>query len=161
MKKMIILATLLATLVGCGGSTLPNDDESEAATDVGSESSTDAAEGSADTAENSTDTTGNSTGTKVTFTVYIDAACTQLPPRDSTVELDASTTCNSTPDASISDLVCHADRITYTNHPNNSDCSSAGIPNELFVGVCQEFPGPVQTWKLINHENYNCLTSGL
>lgn len=97
-------------------------------------------------------------GTLVSFTVYTDADCTQLPPRDSLVELDASVACNETPDSSISELSCFSDRITYTNHPNTSDCSANGIPNELFVGVCQEFPGPVPTWKLIEADTYNCIT---
>ena len=99
------------------------------------------------------------TGTMVTFTVYVDDTCTDLPPVNSTVTLDATLPCNATPDASISDLKCYADRITYTNHPNNPDCSSTGIPNELFVGACQQFPGPVATWKLIEAGSYKCMTA--
>jgi hypothetical protein len=97
-------------------------------------------------------------GTTVTFTTYIDGACTQTPPQNSEVFLDTAVACNVAPKASISDLVCHPDKITYMNHPNNQGCSSAGIFNELPVGVCQEFPGPVQTWKFIVPETYDCLS---
>lgn len=95
---------------------------------------------------------------EVVFTVYVDDTCTELPPADSTVVLDATAACNETPDASISELVCFADRITYLNHPNNPDCSSDGIFNELPVGVCTQFPGPVATWKYIDPETYDCRT---
>ena len=94
----------------------------------------------------------------VAFTVYTDDACTQLPSRDSVVYLDTTISCNETPDSSISELICEEDRITYTNHPNTSDCSADGIENELWVGVCQEFPGPVPTWKYIDPDTYNCLS---
>ena len=94
--------------------------------------------------------------TKVTFTTYADADCTELPPADSVVYLDTNVACNETPDSSISNLACLDDRITYTNHPNSSDCSADGIANELVVGVCQEFPGPVRTWKLIEASSYTC-----
>lgn len=57
-------------------------------------------------------------GTSVSFTVYVDAECTQLPPRPSTVELDTSVACNPTPDSSISELQCTPNGITYKNHPN-------------------------------------------
>mgnify|MGYP000026263122 CR=1 FL=1 len=93
----------------------------------------------------------------VAFTVYTDAECTQLPPQNSVVYLDTTTSCNETPDSSISSLVCTEDRITYINHPNTSDCTADGIENELMVGVCQEFPGPVPTWKYIDPDTYNCL----
>jgi len=96
---------------------------------------------------------------QVTFTVYTDADCTELPAADSVVHLDTTVACNETPDSSISDLVCLEDRITYTNHPNSSDCSADGLENELMVGVCQEFPGPVPTWKLIEADSYECLSA--
>jgi len=96
--------------------------------------------------------------TVVTFTTYTDADCTMLPAANSVVNLDTTVACNETPDSSISELVCLEDRITYTNHPNSSDCSADGIANELVVGVCQEFPGPVLTWKLIEAERYACLS---
>lgn len=99
--------------------------------------------------------------TVVTFTTYTDADCTELPSADSVVNLDTTVACNETPDSSISALVCLEDRITYTNHPNSSDCSAEGIANELTVGVCQEFPGPVQTWKLIEASSYECLSQDL
>ena len=97
-----------------------------------------------------------SVSTRVTFTVYTDADCTELPAANSVVELDTTVACNETPDSSISNLVCLADRITYTNHPNSSDCSAEGIENELVVGTCQEFPGPVLTWKLIEADTCTC-----
>ena len=96
--------------------------------------------------------------TLVTFTVYTDAGCTELPNANSVVNLDTTVECNETPDSSISNLHCEVDRITYTNHPNTSDCSADGIENELLVGVCQEFPGPVPTWKLIEADSYACLS---
>lgn len=96
--------------------------------------------------------------TVVTFTTYTDADCTELPSANSVVNLDTTIECNETPDSSISELVCLGDRITYTNHPNSSDCSADGIANELEVGVCQEFPGPVLTWKLIEASSYECLS---
>lgn len=96
--------------------------------------------------------------TVVTFTTYTDADCTELPAADSVVNLDTTVACNETPDSSISELVCLDDRITYTNHPNSSDCSAEGIANELLVGVCQEFPGPAPTWKLIDASHYACLS---
>lgn len=105
-----------------------------------------------------TDTEVDTSRTKVTFTTYTNDACTELPPKDSVVHLDTTQACNETPDASISNVVCYPDRITYTNYPNISDCSSTGIPNELEVGVCQEFPGPAATWKLIEADTYNCLS---
>lgn len=96
--------------------------------------------------------------TVVTFTTYTDADCTELPSANSVVNLDTTVACNETPDSSISELVCLEDRITYTNHPNSSDCSADGIANELVVGVCQEFPGPVRTWKLIEAISYACVS---
>ena len=99
-----------------------------------------------------------SSPTAVTFTVYTDANCTQLPQRNSVVHLDASLDCNETPDSSISGLKCFEDRISYTNHPNTSDCSANDVENVLYVGVCQEFPGPVPTWKYISPETYHCLS---
>lgn len=94
--------------------------------------------------------------TLVSFTTYTDSDCTETPSADSVVNLDTTVTCNETPDSSISNLVCLDDRITYTNHPNSSDCSADGIENELIVGDCQLFPGPVETWKLIEADSYEC-----
>jgi len=95
----------------------------------------------------------------VTFTTYTDANCTETPNANSVVNLDTTVACNETPDSSISNLICSEDRITYTNHPNTSDCSADGIENELVVGVCQQFPGPVETWKLIEADTYECLST--
>jgi len=97
-------------------------------------------------------------GTTVTFTVYTDEGCTQLPPMNSEVTMDINNECNETPKASISNLVCFEDRITYDNHPNVEGCASEGIFNELVVGVCTEFPGPVRTFKLIEAGSYDCLS---
>ena len=94
--------------------------------------------------------------TLVTFTTYTNSECTETPNADSVVNLDTTVVCNETPDSSISNLVCLEDRITYTNHPNSSDCSADGIENELIVGECQLFPGPVETWKLIEADSYQC-----
>jgi hypothetical protein len=162
--------SLLLVPLACAASE-PEDDgqqstqstDADETADGSGEGSGDATEtgGAEDTGE--TESTGGSddggmAGTMVTFTVYIDETCNDLPPVNSTVTLDATLPCNPTPDASISELVCYADRITYMNHPNNPDCSSTGIPNELFVGACQQFPGPVATWKLIEADSYDCLT---
>ena len=113
---------------------------------------------SSNTSSSSDDTFDLEQSNIVAFTVYTDANCTQLPPQDSTVYLDTSISCNETPDSSISNLICFEDRITYTNHPNSNDCSADGIENELMVGACQEFPGPVPTWKYITPETYNCIS---
>ena len=91
--------------------------------------------------------------------LWTDADCTEVPAADSVVHLDTQVDCNEIPASSISNLVCLSDRIVYTNHPNSSDCSADGIANELLVGVCQEFPGPVQTWKLIEASSYECLSA--
>ena len=105
---------------------------------------------------------GASAGTgSVTFTTYTDAACTQLPKfagaSSSAVTLRTGTACNQAPKAGVSNLQCFADTITYTNHPNDNSCgSSSARANELKVGVCTEFPGPVRTWKLIEAANYAC-----
>ena len=96
--------------------------------------------------------------TVVTFTTYTDSDCTELPAANSVVILDTTVECNETPDSSISELVCLDERITYTHHPNSNDCSAEGIANELVVGECQEFPGPVLTWKLIEASSYECLS---
>ena len=109
--------------------------------------------------ETDIDTDVDTSRTTVTFTTYTNDTCTELPPKDSVVHLDTTLACNETPDGSISSVVCQPDRITYTNYPNNSDCSSTGIPNELEVGVCQEFPGPAVTYKYIEPDTYNCLSA--
>jgi hypothetical protein len=102
------------------------------------------------------DDQGLSQRSTVTFTTFIDETCTQLPPRNSVVVLDLERPCNDTPKGSISNVICLADGITYTNHPNVDECASGGIFNELPIGVCLEFPGPVRTWKYIVPETYFC-----
>lgn len=99
--------------------------------------------------------------TTVTFTTYMDASCTTVPPQNSVVHLDTSQACNEAPKASISDVVCYPDKITYTNHPNVTGCASDGFFNTLPVGICQEFPGPVPTWKFIEPDTYNCLSAAV
>jgi hypothetical protein len=75
----------------------------------------------------------------------------------SVVILTTGTACNQAPKAGVSNLKCFADKITYTNHPNDNSCaSSSARANELKVGVCTEFPGPVRTWKLIEAATYTC-----
>jgi hypothetical protein len=64
--------------------------------------------------------------------------------------------CNVTPDGSVSNVMCFADHITYNNHPNIPDCSNQGVEINLPIGVCQQFPGPFETWKLIDPETYDC-----
>lgn len=156
MKSIGISSLLLGSLMVCACQT---SDTSEPSMVEGISSDT-----LPDTGELTGDAPGDvaeptTSGTTVTFTTYIDGACTQTPPQNSEVLLDTTVACNVAPKASISDLVCHPDKITYMNHPNNQGCSSAGIFNELPVGVCQEFPGPVQTWKFIVPETYDCLST--
>jgi hypothetical protein len=158
-----VLAFSMLLLMACGEDAASSTAAGGLTTSGGGEasatSSSAAANGGQGGSASSAGGGGSGGSTTVTFTVYTDSACTKLPPQNSTVVLDASKSCNSTPDASISELVCYKDRITYTNHPNNSDCSSAGIANELPVGKCTQFPGPVATWKLIEAVSYTCLTA--
>lgn len=145
---------------GGQGTTLGEDSSgATTAEDSSGAGATSETRGAGDDGESTGGDDEGTSSTVVTFTVYVDDTCTDLPPVNSTVTLDATLPCNPTPDASISDLKCYADRITYTNHPNNPDCSSTGIPNELFVGACQQFPGPVATWKLIEAGSYDCMTA--
>jgi len=101
--------------------------------------------------------------TSVTFRTYTTSDCSgeyvsHFSQSGWVAEIVADTNveCNATPDSSISNLVCYSDKITYTNHPNSNDCSSQAIENELPVGVCTEFPGPVPTWKYIDALTYDC-----
>jgi hypothetical protein len=100
----------------------------------------------------------SSAGTTVTFTTYVNDTCTQVPPQNSVVHLDVTKACNPTPAGSISQIACYQDKITYTNHPRSPDCSLPAVLNELPVGVCKEFPGPVRTWKYIDPKTYDCRT---
>lgn len=66
----------------------------------------------------------------------------------------------------MGDLVCYSDKITYTNYPNTGTnypdttaCEGQSFANELPVGVCTEFPGPVATWKLIEAATYTQCSS--
>lgn len=117
----------------------------------------DSGDGDGSSSTGSDPSTGpGATGTTVTWVVYVDAACQALPPKDSTTTVDTTVACNVTGDGSVSDVVCHADHITYTNHPNSPDCSTPGVAIMLPVGVCQQFPGPVETWKRIDPDTYDC-----
>jgi len=129
-------------------------------TDLGTEAETSLSPAAPDApALEDADVTGDGSTTTVTFTTYINDICTEAPPKNSVVQLDTTEACNEAPKASISDLVCYADKITYTNHPNVTGCTSEGFFNTLPVGVCQEFPGPVATWKFIEPDTYNCLSA--
>lgn len=158
MKLRVFIFAMLFLLTSCG-------DNQEVASDANAtdgESAVNLDEGSNDTitepggeTPDETDDAATRSDT-VTFTVYIDEDCTELPPSDSVVHLSLANACNVAPKASINDLICYNDRITYTNYPNILDCSGEGFFNELLVGVCQQFPGPVATWKYIEPSTYNC-----
>ncbi len=172
MKRMTIVGVglLLTTVSACAAETA--DGTAAPAADMDTQSSDlaapdtpgsdvgggDASAADASVADAAKDQGGAAATHTVTFTTYTDDTCTEVPPMNSVVELDTGVACNQAPKASISELVCYPDRITYTNHPNVTDCSSTGFANELFVGVCQEFPGPVPTWKYIDPQGYTCLT---
>ena len=105
----------------------------------------------------------------VTWTTYIDNACTALCPATDTADcsttVDLTSTCNRNSESSQNNVTCSADKITYTNFPNTGtsyagtegcDANMTSFLNELPVGVCTEFPGPVPTWKLIVAATYTC-----
>jgi hypothetical protein len=100
----------------------------------------------------------SSSSVPITWTTYIDADCTTLPDGTSSpvVTVFTEIDCNITPDGSVSDLVCDATGISYNNYPHDDQCSSTAIPNTLQLGVCTWFPGPVDTWKLIEVDGYAC-----
>eukprot|EP00526_Cylindrotheca_closterium_P022984 CAMPEP_0113619160 /NCGR_PEP_ID=MMETSP0017_2-20120614/9720_1 /TAXON_ID=2856 /ORGANISM="Cylindrotheca closterium" /LENGTH=172 /DNA_ID=CAMNT_0000528713 /DNA_START=25 /DNA_END=543 /DNA_ORIENTATION=- /assembly_acc=CAM_ASM_000147 len=107
-------------------------------------------------------------GTTATWTTYADAACTTLCPAGTvdacSTTVDTTQACNQNSESSQSNIVCYADKITYTNFPNtgtnsgSAGCPSGGqsFPNEIAVGGCIEFPGPVLTWKKIEASTYDC-----
>ena len=108
------------------------------------------------------------TGHTVTWTTYVDASCTTLcPSGDCSTTLDLTLECNQNTESSQDNIVCEADKITYNNYPNTGSNSGNEMcvdidgvfANELPVGVCTSFPGPVETWKLINADTYNCTPS--
>ena len=57
--------------------------------------------------------------------------------------------------------MCCDNRISYRNHPNSNTCevNDDNKDNVLQVGVCQFFPGPFDSWKLIDANTYTCNTS--
>ena len=57
----------------------------------------------------------------------------------------------------MSNVKCFADRITYDDHPMNTNCTGTPIPVTIPIGVCT----PVATgeriaYKLIKPETYTC-----
>jgi len=104
----------------------------------------------------------SSASTQVKWITYMDAECTKLPPRNSTVVVDTTVPCNIIPDGSVSSVQCFADHISYTNHPHDPTCSASwAFPNSLPVGKCTEFPGPHRTWKYIDPASYQCGSSNV
>ena len=94
---------------------------------------------------------------KATFVTYTDAECT-ITPKNATVTLDVNEECTVTPDGSISDFACFENKVRYKNYEKDGECSGDNMKfNELAVGVCQEFPGPHQTFKMINSDSYDCV----
>ena len=55
-------------------------------------------------------------------------------------------------------FIPYLDAANYHGQDPNEWLIRDGIENELPVGVCEEFPGPVQTWKLIESSTYNCIS---
>ena len=50
-----------------------------------------------------------------------------------------------------------ADRITYDDHPMNTNCTGTPIPVTIPVGVCTPVAtGERITYKLVKAENYTC-----
>jgi len=113
-----------------------------------------------DTSVDSAPAPNSGSDSVVTVTTYLDDQCLTTPSwKDSTFTMDTNAACNTLPDSSTNNLVCHEDYITYTNYPNTDDCTAEPPrENTLQVGVCQYFPGPVPTWKKV-HEPYNCRTN--
>jgi len=105
----------------------------------------------------------------VTWVVYTDDQCTKLHDRckDDGCEtiLEVGDTCSQWTEASADAVTCTDAKITYNNYPNTGTksggtaCSGTAKPNELEVGVCQEFPGPVKTWKMIDADTHSCGTA--
>lgn len=98
----------------------------------------------------------------VTFWVFTDDQCTipAITPGGASSEtmLDITIECQETPDASVTEVTCFEDRIMYVNHPNTKDCSAEPKCNEIPIGECTHFPGPVPSWKFIYADTYTCLS---
>ena len=113
-------------------------------------------------------TTSTATATTATWTTYADDACTTPCPSGSveacSTTVDTTKDCNQNSESSQSDVKCYADKITYKNYPNTgTNSGSAGCPsdvqsfdNEIAVGQCVYFGGPVPTWKKIEADSYEC-----
>ena len=106
----------------------------------------------------------------VTWVVYTDNQCTQMHPNcisyGCSITLEVSDTCQQWTEASANAVTCTDDKITYNNFPNTgTKHTSTGAtacdqsrtrPNELKVGVCQYFAGPVPNWKMIDASTHSC-----
>lgn len=109
-----------------------------------------------------------SAGTTTTWTIYANDACTEICPFGSveacSTTIDTTKDCNQNLESSQSDVACSATKVTYINYPNTgTNSGSEGCPsdgqsftNEIAVGECVEFPGPVTTWKMIEADTYDC-----
>ena len=108
-------------------------------------------------------------GNTVTWTTYINDKCTELcPAKDPTTcstTVDVTAACNRNSESSQDGVVCDTAKITYTNYPNTGtsypdtkgcDAGMTSFANELPVGECTYFPGPVPTWKMIVKNTYTC-----
>lgn len=123
--------------------------------------------------DDNSDDSGVSSGV-VFFTTYFDDECTNAA--SDPIQMTVDSACNLAPDVSMSNLQCFEDRISWTNWPNtgtgagyteDTGCVDAtgqnfpdGIPNELVVGVCTEFPGPNTVWKKVDADTYDCFVDG-
>ena len=108
------------------------------------------------------------TAATVTWVVYTDDACTQLHANCESygcaTTLTVGDTCQQWTEASADAVTCTDSKITYNNYPNTGTtyegataCDPSKIKeNELEVGVCQYFPGPVPTWKKIDASTHSC-----
>lgn len=105
----------------------------------------------------------------VSFDTYLDAACTKLPTKkgetivtvNTTKTLSTAVACNEA-HGSMSNVKCFADRITYDDHPMNTNCTGTPIPVTIPVGVCTPVAtGERTTYKLIKAETYTCSSEGV
>jgi len=115
-------------------------------------------------------------GNTATWITYTDDKCTVLcpvgasgvantDPAECSTTVDVTSACNRNSESSNNGVVCLTDKITYTNFPNTGtayagttgcDAGMDSFANELAVGVCTYFVGPVPTWKMIDASTYTC-----
>ena len=115
-------------------------------------------------------------GNTATWITYTDDKCTVLcpvgasgvantDPAECSTTVDVTSACNRNSESSNNGVVCLTDKITYTNFPNTGtayagttgcDAGMDSFANELAVGVCTYFVGPVPTWKMIVASTYTC-----